>query len=671
MERLIELRYDTQYCTFNPPRMRRKHHSNWHLKDDSLRSSALVRPASKGRNKISDLTLKLPTARNMANATIEHIGSPGSLTVPPSPTVLIIPNSASTGAPSPGAAPAPASPVAPDTIATTSDPSLPSDAKSARLDINTGTEENQKKTAATASATNTTITTSSGVKMSSAAALSPASAAHTSSISPITTSNASASLIAPAKAQYRRSASKSALQAKKLALQIKELQIQQQDLLKAAGGASASGSVPPSPITPYTATSMPHTPNTPVGPPPASPLPPVPHSKSHFAQEQQDATARNRDKPLPSTDDINANAKTMSEEEEDEDILPLVNVRERDRERDRDSASSHRRRVNGSSSRQQTQPYSQPLATGTSNSNHHHLSDPSSSSPDRKTSNKYTSKSRSVHSNNTARALNDSHLLSAPLTTNGSQLGHSAESLFASPNRRASANRRRSYSNPSTKTTTTGGGSAGGANRRRRGNDAGLGGSSIGSNSEEEDSDERDNKSDVDLLDRERGLSMDLERDSLNLPASIAHARVFDTRIVQAISATAAPATTTKRPMTAFTASANGHSVGAGIRGDLFVPGGRNSSLNTSRPGGGGSGGALSPPWSGWTVSELRNSAATDMSGEEIIAMPANLPDWSEVERGGPTSLPIHQIQRDLDFSMRRLINIQVFEECAFFIPFF
>jgi hypothetical protein len=48
--------------------------------------------------------------------------------------------------------------------------------------------------------------------------------------------------------------------------------------------------------------------------------------------------------------------------------------------------------------------------------------------------------------------------------------------------------------------------------------------------------------------------------------------------------------------------------------------------------------------------------------------MPANLPDWSEIEGGGPTSLPIHQIQRDLDFSMRRLLTIQVFEECEQFL---
>jgi hypothetical protein len=41
-------------------------------------------------------------------------------------------------------------------------------------------------------------------------------------------------------------------------------------------------------------------------------------------------------------------------------------------------------------------------------------------------------------------------------------------------------------------------------------------------------------------------------------------------------------------------------------------------------------------------------------------AMPANLPDWSEVEgKAVPTSLPIHQIQRDLDFSM--------YEDCSLF----
>ncbi|KAF8323019.1 hypothetical protein DL93DRAFT_2070437 [Clavulina sp. PMI_390] len=51
--------------------------------------------------------------------------------------------------------------------------------------------------------------------------------------------------------------------------------------------------------------------------------------------------------------------------------------------------------------------------------------------------------------------------------------------------------------------------------------------------------------------------------------------------------------------------------------------------------------------------------AGTEAEGK----MPANLPDWSEIERGGPTSLPIYQIQRDLDFSMRKLVNIQVFEQ--------
>ena len=43
--------------------------------------------------------------------------------------------------------------------------------------------------------------------------------------------------------------------------------------------------------------------------------------------------------------------------------------------------------------------------------------------------------------------------------------------------------------------------------------------------------------------------------------------------------------------------------------------------------------------------------------------MPENLPDWSEVEGGGPTSLPIHDVQRKLDFALRRLLTIQVFEE--------
>lgn len=61
-------------------------------------------------------------------------------------------------------------------------------------------------------------------------------------------------------------------------------------------------------------------------------------------------------------------------------------------------------------------------------------------------------------------------------------------------------------------------------------------------------------------------------------------------------------------------------------------------------------------------------TAATIFAGAGKLGgpgpMPANLPDWSEIERGGPTSLPIHQIQRDLDFSMRRLLTIQVFEEC-------
>lgn len=646
MERLIELRSDIQYRSYNPRRVRRKHHANWTLADDSLRSSALVRPTSKGRNKAPEM-LKLPSSINTTNAIIHRVGTPGSLNVPPSPTVLITPNSASSRASSPGAAPAPASPVTPDAEATSviaGSPS-PSDAKSVQREPSAGTDGSTKKATASGSATNSSadIITKSGVKMSSAAAPSP-SLAHTSS-------SASSSLAAPAqKLQYRLSASKSALQAKKLALQIKELQIQQRDLLKASsaaggsGAASVSGSAPPSPI-------MPHTPNTPAGPPPASPLPPIPHSKSYFAQAQQDATARHRDKPLPAThesSDPKANGRTMSEEEEDEDILPLVNVRERDRERDRDrdSVSSRRRRAN-SASRQQT--HTQPQPTGTANGNHHQPSDPSSSSPDRKSGKKSTSKPKSTHSNATTRPLDDSQLLGAPLV-NGSQLGHSTESLFSSSIHHTS-NRRRTRSNPST---------TDGASKSKHGKDASrrAGGSSIGSGSEE-DSDEYDNKSDVDhLRERDRDQSMDLERDSLNLPASIARARVFDTRRVQA------RATTMPRPMTAFSASASGHAVGGGR--DLFPPGGRITSFN---PGGGGGDRAGSAPWSGWTISELRNSAATDTTSEEV-PMPANLPDWNEVERGGPTSLPIHQIQRDLDFSMRRLINIQVFEECALPFPF-
>jgi len=55
--------------------------------------------------------------------------------------------------------------------------------------------------------------------------------------------------------------------------------------------------------------------------------------------------------------------------------------------------------------------------------------------------------------------------------------------------------------------------------------------------------------------------------------------------------------------------------------------------------------------------------AGGDKSDASDVA-PANLPDWSEVERGGPTSLPIQHTWRNLDFSLRRLLTVQVFEEC-------
>jgi hypothetical protein len=40
-----------------------------------------------------------------------------------------------------------------------------------------------------------------------------------------------------------------------------------------------------------------------------------------------------------------------------------------------------------------------------------------------------------------------------------------------------------------------------------------------------------------------------------------------------------------------------------------------------------------------------------------------NLPDWNEIEKGGPTAVPHRQIQRDMDYSLRRLFNLQVFEQ--------
>ena len=478
------------------------------------------------------------------------------------------------------------------------------------------------------------------------------------------------------KASRRLSASQSVLQAKKLALQIKELQIQQQDLLRV----SASDPVPASPITPRSAASM-----SSAGPPPTGPLPPIPIPRtllrqqphSHIegrSEDDDDGKPRNggqapstgvandlypRSLVSPGTNNAQGanyegrgnssgarpsrntsmsifvpereahisrlggsskkttnassvslplekrNPSVITEETEDGQVMPLAGTRRRQRATTSGS-------WNGNSHADERASYTtvgsslhlQELSPhgGHSASNISLPPDPDISKP-------------AAQSGDMSRSVSDTKAKSTP-----SQIpGATRDSPFPS-----SSHPNASFTVPTTESSLS--------------LSSDLGGDDMGGDGVLVD------KSDV------KGV-LSSNKDSTN--KSVSRARILSGRRKRSSyqNQTRTQMAFSSRPAT------------AGGAGPMSQPSRWVSWLNgaTSVTGRGINAGSGDGDGGGGT-------AATIFSGGDKLgapgAMPANLPDWSEVGQGGPTSLPIHQIQRDLDFSMRRLLTIQVFEEC-------
>lgn len=60
---------------------------------------------------------------------------------------------------------------------------------------------------------------------------------------------------------------------------------------------------------------------------------------------------------------------------------------------------------------------------------------------------------------------------------------------------------------------------------------------------------------------------------------------------------------------------------------------------------------------------DLASWAPAQNPVSSISSSSANLPNWSQLEDGGLTSLPNRAIQRDIDYTLRKLLNVQVFEQ--------
>lgn len=63
---------------------------------------------------------------------------------------------------------------------------------------------------------------------------------------------------------------------------------------------------------------------------------------------------------------------------------------------------------------------------------------------------------------------------------------------------------------------------------------------------------------------------------------------------------------------------------------------------------------------------DLTSWAPADNAVPLVASSIANLPDWSSLGDGGLTSFPNRAIQRDIDYTLRKLLNVQVFEQCVF-----